>query len=96
MYLSCPNVPHTCEPTLSGCISWGEIKTSLDFLHTRMQAMTQLESENLKITKINVSQPPKPVPTQDLTVVSEIKAAADRIDAFVKSKQNRSKLRKML
>ena len=85
MYLSCPNVPHTCEPTLGSCISWGEIKTSLDFLHTRMQAMTELVSENLKVTKTNVSQQPQPVPTQDLTVVSEIKAAVDR---------NRSKLRK--
>ena len=59
-----------------------------------MQAMTELVSENLKITKTNVSQPPQPVPTQDLEVVSEIKAAVDRIDASVKSKQNRSKLRK--
>ena len=81
-----------CEPTLGGYISGGEIKTSLDSLHTRMQAMTELVSENLQITKTNVSQPPQPAPSQDSTVVSEIKAAVDRIDASVKSKQKQEQI----
>ena len=59
-------------------------KTFLDSLHTRMQALTELVSESLQITKTHVSQPPQPAPNQDSTVVSEIEAAVDRIDAYVK------------
>ena len=76
-----------CESTLSDYISGGEIQTSLDTMHTRMQALTQLVSENLQVTKTIVSQPPQTIPGHDSTVVSEIKAAVDRIDASVKTKQ---------
>ena len=44
-----------------------------------MQAMTELVSENLQITKTHVSQRPQPAPNQDSMVVSEIEAAVDRI-----------------
>ena len=49
-------------------------------------------SESLQITKTHVSQPPQPAPNQDSTVVSEIEAAVDRIDAYVKSKQKQEQI----
>ena len=71
-----------CEPTLNDYISGSEIRTSLKSLNTRMQEMSQLVCENIQISKTHTT-----IASPDNTVVSEIKAAVERIDASVQSKK---------